>query len=355
MFEKDDEEVTEMTGLDSESIVSAVNRLSFLIRKIRASNILFEEFSAICRALELTPSVPIIDVKTRWNSTYDMLEFAVKYKECIQKCIWESTQLSRNEQRLCPSADDWALIQYLLQMLHPIKEVTLMVSKKEIDNNFVGVVEMIPLLQFVDKSLQESVDLAELPDDDELKLAIDAATEKLHYYYDNLSPIVGVSLLLDPRKKLVFLQKMQWKPSWINQAMDSFKDAFSFYQMKTGLQKTQVDQPLPKRSKFSSYNDYLDHIEPSDSNSESEVDRYFAQPAIGRKLDPLQWWKVNAVEYPTLSRMARDYFSVQASSVPSERVFSSGANLVTPKRCKLSPAIIEKTQFLKYSLSNKTV
>jgi hypothetical protein len=32
----------------------------------------------------------------------------------------------------------------------------------------------------------------------------------------------------------------------------------------------------------------------------------------------------------TLAAMAKDYLTVQASSVPSERAFSSGTDLVTP-------------------------
>ena len=45
--------------------------------------------------------------------------------------------------------------------------------------------------------------------------------------------------------------------------------------------------------------------------------------------------------------MARDYLTVQASSVASERAFSSGTDLVTAGRCSLGGDTIEKTQFLK--------
>jgi hypothetical protein len=45
--------------------------------------------------------------------------------------------------------------------------------------------------------------------------------------------------------------------------------------------------------------------------------------------------------------MAKDYLTVQASSVPAERAFSSGTDLVTAERCSLSGKTIEMTQFLK--------
>ena len=54
--------------------------------------------------------------------------------------------------------------------------------------------------------------------------------------------------------------------------------------------------------------------------------------------------------FPILSAMAKDYLTVQASSVPSERAFSSGTDLVTSDRCSLAGKTIEKTQFLKYNI-----
>jgi hAT family C-terminal dimerisation region len=48
--------------------------------------------------------------------------------------------------------------------------------------------------------------------------------------------------------------------------------------------------------------------------------------------------------------MAKDYLTIQASSVPSERAFSSGADLVTADRCSLGGETVEKTQFLKFNL-----
>ena len=66
--------------------------------------------------------------------------------------------------------------------------------------------------------------------------------------------------------------------------------------------------------------------------------------------DVLAFWKANQFNYPTLAAMAKDYLTVQASSVPSERAFSTGVDLVTPDRCSLTGETIEKAQFLKFHL-----
>ena len=81
-----------------------------------------------------------------------------------------------------------------------------------------------------------------------------------------------------------------------------------------------------------------------------EYVRYFNAPLAEVGTNVLAFWNVNQFHYPILSAMAKDYLTIQASSVPSERAFSSGTDLVTADRCSLSGKTIEKAQFLKYAL-----
>ena len=60
----------------------------------------------------------------------------------------------------------------------------------------------------------------------------------------------------------------------------------------------------------------------------------------------LQWWEKNCFNYPRLAVMAKKFLCCQASSVPSERVFSFTGNLVNKKRCRLSPENIDTLVFL---------
>jgi len=45
--------------------------------------------------------------------------------------------------------------------------------------------------------------------------------------------------------------------------------------------------------------------------------------------------------------MARDYLAIPATSVPIERAFSGGADLVAKKRCRLSGGSIQACMCLK--------
>lgn len=48
--------------------------------------------------------------------------------------------------------------------------------------------------------------------------------------------------------------------------------------------------------------------------------------------------------------MAMDFLPIQASSVPSERVFSSGSETMTKRRNRLCPTMMEALQMTKFFL-----
>lgn len=61
---------------------------------------------------------------------------------------------------------------------------------------------------------------------------------------------------------------------------------------------------------------------------------------------------MNRETFPTIFRIAVDYISVQATSVPAERVFSSAAETDTRRRNRISPHLFEALQMLKYSFKS---
>ncbi|KAK3924836.1 E3 SUMO-protein ligase ZBED1 [Frankliniella fusca] len=67
-----------------------------------------------------------------------------------------------------------------------------------------------------------------------------------------------------------------------------------------------------------------------------ELARYDNVPNINMELDIRIWWKERTDAYPYLQGIARKYLSICATSTSSERLFSSGGNVVTDSRCCLS-------------------
>ena len=68
-----------------------------------------------------------------------------------------------------------------------------------------------------------------------------------------------------------------------------------------------------------------------------EIDQYLTHPQLNIEDDPLPWWQSECVRYPILAKLARKYLCLCATSVPAERVFSCGGNIVSDKRTCLNP------------------
>ena len=76
----------------------------------------------------------------------------------------------------------------------------------------------------------------------------------------------------------------------------------------------------------------------------NDVEKYLleSQEAIeDEDFDILNWWRVNGSKYRVLSKLARDIFAIQVSTVASESAFSTGGRILDPFRSSLTPKMVE--------------
>lgn len=78
----------------------------------------------------------------------------------------------------------------------------------------------------------------------------------------------------------------------------------------------------------------------------SEVQLYFKEATVSKKDDPLKWWSENEGRFPALSKLAKSFLCIPATSTPSERIFSTAGNICSQKRASLSAEHVEKLTFL---------
>ncbi|RLN73354.1 hypothetical protein BBJ28_00011893 [Nothophytophthora sp. Chile5] len=84
---------------------------------------------------------------------------------------------------------------------------------------------------------------------------------------------------------------------------------------------------------------------PLEQICDDEFKRYLADITTEKKLkNTFQWWNQNQLKYPNLSKPARKWLVTVATSVPSERAFSSSGNVVTVKRSSLTPETVQFVQ-----------
>ncbi|CAN0411853.1 unnamed protein product, partial [Pylaiella littoralis] len=63
--------------------------------------------------------------------------------------------------------------------------------------------------------------------------------------------------------------------------------------------------------------------------------------------ESLDWWRIKAVEFPRHVALTRRLSAIPASQAQSERVFSSGGQIVTRTRHRLSSENVELLAALK--------
>lgn len=77
-----------------------------------------------------------------------------------------------------------------------------------------------------------------------------------------------------------------------------------------------------------------------------EISQYMSLPAVSVDADPLSWWRQHKAMFPILSRLARKFLAIPATSAPCERVWSTAGNVVTKRRARLTDEHVDCLVFL---------
>ena len=95
---------------------------------------------------------------------------------------------------------------------------------------------------------------------------------------------------------------------------------------------------------------FVTEVEPAKSlksRVEYKIVNYKCESSMPLDSNPLLWWKVHQKTYPLLGNLAQKYLSIPATSVASERVFTTAGDLVTAQRSCLSCEQVDRLIFLK--------
>ena len=174
-----------------------------------------------------------------------MLVRAIRIKDVLVDTIYQHKDNSFIA--LLLSDDDWKCISQLVEILEPLKQVTLSASA---NSHALCITNVIPMYDFCVESLSENKQKFQ-PEDD-IYIGIEAAVEKLTHYYDKVSPMVGIALILDPRFKKVYLKdELNWQDDWVESVVENFNSAFEFYKTKLNRtpQSTAASYPMQEEKK----------------------------------------------------------------------------------------------------------
>ncbi|GES97054.1 zinc finger BED domain-containing protein RICESLEEPER 2-like [Rhizophagus clarus] len=107
-----------------ELIDNAVVKVRQLIIKIKNSVIISDELRKLCKCAKINYLKPELDIRTRWNSTFNMLKKMEK--------MWNGVRMlavcNQEVQMLMPTEADWKIIRETMIILEPLERATVYLS-----------------------------------------------------------------------------------------------------------------------------------------------------------------------------------------------------------------------------------
>jgi hypothetical protein len=137
-------------------------------------------------------------------------------------------------------------------------------------------------------------------------------------YYKTTSDIYLASVVLDPRLKNEYYETLD---NCLTTA-DVVKNITRVFET---VYKTKCETTAPVLSASSSV--IFSRMKKAPRMEGNELEEYLREPRVDENLSPFDYWKNNIRRFPSLSKMARDYLSVPATSASSERAFSGGTEI----------------------------
>lgn len=264
-------------------------------------------------------------VKTRWNSIYIMFQRLLEQRPAIVGTLSDRSVTSLQVAcHLSTGDDDWFLIEEILKVLKPFEVVTTLLSSAK--DSTLSMTK--PLIKSIGSNF-----LTEVETDSPvmLRFKLNLKNEIATRWKEDV--ICNICSFLDPRYR-AYLNKSQ---------QDEVRQILS-----AELSNFQSEEK--ENVQTSSNTEVFNYLFPDDtllSGEEiSEIDKYMREDTIAKSASPFLWWKENQNKYPMLCQLARKYLTIPATSVPSERIFSSAGDLVRAKRSCLSSKNINMLLFI---------
>jgi len=152
--------------------------------------------------------LPIMDVKTHWNSTLELLEHAYRLREFTPK--WLLNPIYAEYWPLFTTQDEWTIVKYVMELLRPFRYWTLwMLKRHTLTLHYVITVynEMFHRMDGVMRALAKK----KTQWNEDLFFTVKLARQKLSKYYAEVTPTRGMlpmsAHILDPFRKLWLFRK----------------------------------------------------------------------------------------------------------------------------------------------------
>ncbi|XP_071682836.1 zinc finger BED domain-containing protein RICESLEEPER 2-like [Lolium perenne] len=246
-----------------------------------------------------------------------------------------------------PTSDEWKMYELIEPMLFAFAQVTTAFSAQAYPTANIFYRHIVSIKIALRKAIAHR--------NPTYKAMGEAMMEKFNKYWEEKNNVMVLATILDPRYKMFYIDWAFKELYDEDTAIDEISDVH--VELEELFDKFDTAKKMAEKSTTPSSNICItsSSMPASDSafqthrrntttkSSKSELRNYLedALEDPNPKFILLDWWKVNSLRYPVLSKMARRFLTIPASSVSSESTFSTGGRVLDDYRSSLKPAMVE--------------
>ncbi|KAK8916019.1 hypothetical protein KSP39_PZI023387 [Platanthera zijinensis] len=309
----------------------SIEKIRLAVKYIRGSPQRVEQFRTCCELDEIPYRHNLVlDVPTRWNYTYLMLETALKFQKSFERFEEKDPHYHLELRENMPGEADWKTARIFCKFLKTFYDVT---------NRLSGSLYVTSNSYFHDViNIQSTIKSWSTSHDHTLKNMAIKMNEKFYKYWgdlDRMNMFLLIAVVLDPCFKLKYVTYCYGKlyskdvvDKVENKLTGTLTRLFSYYdseRRKCNAQSSKEEEVM--------------------GSPMSELEMYLTETRIkkvvGESFDILNWWKTNSTRFPVMSLMARDVLAIPVTIVASESAFSTGGRVLDQFRSSLSPKVVE--------------
>lgn len=280
----------------------------------------------------------------RWNSTYLMIERAIHLRDALTLYQIDEGESMNKEDLL--EREDWDELNNLRDLLAPIHEVSMHVQS--VGSTAGALHNTLTSMEYL---LQHLETRRAQPNTKYYNACLNAGWLKLRKYYQlsDLNPAYIMAVFLNPHHRDVWFED-HWLPKDYKAAMKVIDQQYAAAKRlyNTDAPERSSTSPQANRKDLSGYaafNQKKRAQRQTDPQDELAKYRSITDPPHGQ--DPLDWWILNADNYPVLRHLALTLLAAPASTAAVERLFSIAGNLINEQRPHTQQQLAEAVQCLR--------
>ncbi|XP_028157050.1 zinc finger BED domain-containing protein 1-like [Ostrinia furnacalis] len=280
----------------------------------------------------------ILDVRTRWNSTFYMLERFLELVSTIGAIL-----LCRSDAPPMLTSSEIGCLREIVQLIKPFEKLTKEISGQ----NYITVSKVIPLISCLRGMLENFSPKFEAA----ISLKTEIEKEVMKRFDNKLehNSSLALATALDPRFKLIHFKDAMAKAKVVNYVNNYVKNMQSMISPAESSDESEREEKADRESDIWSYHKQLTHDNLKNKitrKAESEFHMFISSPVNSIKEDPIEIWEDMKTVFPYLYKLAMKHLPIVATSVPSERLFSEAGAVITQERNRLLGSRLSKLLFL---------